>query len=103
MNEEGHLPEFLRPLFWDVDFDRLHIPGHEQYIIERILELGDAAEVRWMFQNFPREQIIQALRRGRSLSRKSAIFWASMFHVSRRSIRCLSRHSRQSFGPIWPW
>ncbi|MFN3763486.1 MAG: DUF6922 domain-containing protein, partial [Anaerolineae bacterium] len=44
MNED-RLPEFLRPLFWDVNFDRLRIPGHERYIIERILELGDVAEV----------------------------------------------------------
>ncbi len=102
-SEEGRLPEFLRPLFWDVDFDRLRIPGHERYIIERILELGDVAEVQWMFRNFPREQIIQALRRSRSLSRKSAVFWASMLNVPRRSIRCLSRRSRPSFGPIWPW
>lgn len=100
---EGRLPEFLRPLFWDVDFDQLRIPGHERYIIERILELGDVAEVRWMFQTFPRDLILQALRRSRNLSRKSALFWASFLEVPTRGIRCLSRRSRQLFGPIWPW
>ncbi len=39
-SEEGTMPEFLRPLFWDVDFDRLRIPGRERYIIERILDWG---------------------------------------------------------------
>ncbi len=100
---EDRLPEFLRPLFWDVNFDRLRIPGHERYIIERILELGDVAEVRWMFQNFSREQIVQALRRVRGLSRKSAIFWASILGLPRKEVRCLSKRSRQPFGPIWPW
>jgi hypothetical protein len=102
MSEEC-LPEFLRPLFWDVNFDQLRVPGHERYIIERILELGDVVEVRWMLQNFPRDQIIQALRRSRGLSRKSAVFWASMLNVPRRGIRCLSKRSLRQLGPIWPW
>lgn len=43
---ETELPEFLRPLFWDTNFDRLRIAGHEQYIIKRMLEFGDLPEVR---------------------------------------------------------
>ncbi len=102
MSEE-RLPEFLRPLFWDVDFDRLRVPGHERYIIERILELGDDAAVRWMFRRFSQDQIVQTLRRSRSLSRKSALFWADILNVPRKSIRCLSKRSLRPFGPIWPW
>ncbi len=30
--EKGPPPDFLRPLFWDVNFDRLRIPGHKRYI-----------------------------------------------------------------------
>jgi len=100
---EERLPEFLRPLFWDVDFDRLRVPGHERYIIERILELGDDAAVRWMFRRFSQDQIVQTLRRSRSLSRKSAPFWADILNVPRKRIRCLSKRSLRRFGPIWPW
>jgi len=102
MSEE-RLPEFLRPLFWDVDFDQLRVPGHERYIIERILELGDDAAVRWVFQRFSQDQIVQTLRDSRSLSRKSALFWADILNVPRKSIRCLSKRSLRQFGPIWPW
>jgi hypothetical protein len=43
---EGPLPEFLRPLFWEIDFDRLRLPERETYVIERVLEYGDLPAVR---------------------------------------------------------
>ncbi|HIE38203.1 MAG TPA: hypothetical protein EYH30_01215 [Anaerolineales bacterium] len=97
------LPKFLRPLFWDTNFDRLRIPGHERYIIERVLEYGDVAEVRWMMQCFPREQIVETLRRSRGLSRKSARFWSLVLDVPPEQMRCLTASSRQQPGRIWPW
>ncbi len=102
-SEGERLPEFLRPLFWDTDFDRLRIPGHERYIIERILELGDAPDVRWMFQHFPRKQIVRTLKTTRALSQKSARFWAFILEVPPEEVRCLSESFRQQFRQIWPW
>lgn len=100
---ETELPEFLRPLFWDTNFDRLRIPGHERYIIERVLEYGDVPEVRWMMQRFPREQIVETLRLSRGLSRKSARFWSLILDVPPEQMRCLTAFSRQQPGRIWPW
>ena len=100
---DQHLPEFLRPLFWDTNFDRLRIPGHERYIIERILELGDVPEVRWMMQQFTRQQVIQTLQTSRGISRKSARFWALVLNVPPEKVRCLTASFRQQPGRIWPW
>ncbi len=97
------LPEFLRPLFWDTDFDRLRIAGHERYIIERVLKLGDLPEVRWMMRRFPREQIVDALCRSRGLTRKSARFWALVLDIPPESVRCLATSSRRRPERIWPW
>ena len=97
------LPEFLRLLFWDADFDRLGVPGHERYIIERVLELGDVPAVRWLMQRFPREQIVEALCNSRRLSRKSARFWALVMDVPLEQVRCLSRSSHQGPERIWRW
>lgn len=100
---ETELPEFLRPLFWDTNFDRLRIAGHEQYIIKRMLELGDLPEVRWMMRRFPRQQIVETLRRSRGISRKSAHFWSLVLGVPPEEVRCLTASSRQQLGRIWPW
>jgi hypothetical protein len=96
------LPEFLRSLFWEVDFDRLRVPGHERYVIERVLEYGDLPEVKWMLGRFSRTEIAQTLRRSRSLSPKSANFWAFILGLPREEIRCLSTSFRQRPGRVWP-
>ena len=96
------LPEFLRPLFWEVDFDQLCVQGHERYFIERVLEYGDLPEVKWMMERFSGDEIVQTLRRSRGLSPKSANFWAFILGVPREEIRCLSTSFRQRPGRIWP-
>ncbi len=101
--EGERLPEFLRPLFWDTDFAQLRIPDHEQYIIERILELGDAPDVRWMFRHFSREKIAQIVKTTRGLSQKSARFWAFILDIPTEEVWCLSESFRQQFRQIWPW
>ncbi len=96
------LPEFLRPLFWEVDFDQLCVQGHERYVIERVLDYGDLPEVKWMMERFSGDEIVQTLRRSRGLSPKSANFWAFILGVPREEIRCLSTSFRQRPGRIWP-
>ncbi|RLC66094.1 MAG: hypothetical protein DRI48_05470 [Chloroflexi bacterium] len=99
---DERLPEHLRPLFWDTDFDRLRVEGHERYVIERVLEYGDVPQVRWMMRRFPKEQIAETLRRTRRLSPKSAHFWASILDVPIEEIRCLSASFRRRHREIWP-
>ncbi len=101
--DDAPLPELLHPLFWDTDFDRLRVTGHERYIIERVLEYGDVPEVRWMMRRFSREQIVEVLRRSRRFSLKSARFWAFILDVPPEEVRCLSASFRQQPGRIWPW
>ena len=101
-DDEAPLPEFLRPLFWEVDFDRLRVRGHERYVIERVLEYGDLLEVRWMLGHFSEKEIVQTLRHSRALSFKSANFWAFIFGVPSEQVRCLSTPFRQRPGKIWP-
>jgi hypothetical protein len=96
------LPDFLRPLFWDTNFDQLHVAGHERYIIERVLEHGDTPAVRWMLKHFTREQVVEVLRDSRRISRKSAGFWAAMLDVPAGEVRCLSTSSHSRRDVIWP-
>ena len=100
---DAPLPEFLRPLFWDTDFDRLCLSGHERYVIERVLEYGDVLEVRWMMRCFAREQIVQVLRTSRRLTRKSAHFWSFILNIPTEEVQCLSASCHQQPETIWPW
>jgi hypothetical protein len=84
-------PEFLRPLFWEVDFDRLHVLGRERYIIERVLEYGDDPAIRWLWRTFGPASIASVVRRSRKISHNTANLWALVLDIPREQIRCLSK------------
>jgi len=86
----GGLPDFLVPLFWDVDPASL-LPGHESFVIERILNYGDIPATRWMWQRFSDEEVISVLRSSRRLTRKAATFWALVYDVPVAEVRSLAK------------
>ncbi len=94
LDEGPPLPEFLRPLFWEVDFDRLRLSEHEQYIIERVLEYGDDPAIRRLQRTFSPKTIADVVRRSRKLSRNTATLWALMLDIPRDQIQCLSKPYR---------
>lgn len=98
---EDRLPEFLRPLFWEIDFDHLRLPERETYVIERVLEYGNLPAVRWLEKTFPPERIAQVVRHSRALSLRSANFWARMLGIPLEEVRCLSTSFQQKHRVIW--
>ncbi|MCX6559423.1 MAG: hypothetical protein NTZ26_02805 [Candidatus Aminicenantes bacterium] len=69
------VPGDLKRFFWDVDPAGLDLSRHKVYIIERLLEFGDGKAVRWLFENYTRDDIAAILESSRSLSLKSRKFW----------------------------
>ena len=65
----------LYPFFWDIDPTHLDIRKYKDYIIERLLELGDEKAVQWLFMNYTEREIRKVLFKSRSLSVKSRRFW----------------------------
>ncbi|QQR78677.1 MAG: nucleotidyl transferase AbiEii/AbiGii toxin family protein [Candidatus Moraniibacteriota bacterium] len=47
---------FRQSLFWDADPKRLDTEKNARYIIERVLDFGNAEEIRWLFQRYLSEQ-----------------------------------------------
>jgi hypothetical protein len=79
------LPESLRPFFWDVDFDRLDIQSNAFFIISRILEHGDEPSSTLLLCTYSEREIIQVVKTGRSLSRRSRNFWMIFFGIEDQS------------------
>lgn len=84
------LPDFLSPLFWDVDPASL-LPGHEWFVIERILNYGDIPAIRWMWRTFGDEAVVAVVRGSRRLTRKAATFWALVYGVPPEDVRSLAK------------
>ena len=96
-------PKFLKKYFWEIDFDRLDVEAHPQYILERILEYGDERAIRWMMRRFSRAEVADILFRFRSLSPKSANFWAVVFNVDKKKVLCLQKHYLEIRRAHWPY
>lgn len=97
------LPHFLKPYFWDVEFETIDFKKYRIYVLNRILEYGDESAVKWMWHNFKKSEIREVLSKFRGFSRKSAHFWAVILGIPRREVLCLKRHSSRGPKKIWPY
>lgn len=68
--------EQLRPFFWEIDLSKIDFEENKQYIIERILELGDSDAVQWLFSNVSLLDIKNTLEKRRRISQKSKNLWS---------------------------
>lgn len=67
---------FRRSLFWDVDPKTIDTRKHARYIIERILDLGNAEDIKWMWRHYRKPAIRKVFLLPRvQLHKKSKAFW----------------------------
>lgn len=97
------LPKFLNKYFWDVEFKNIHLQRHRVYILKRILEYGDEKAVRWMWKNFKKSEIKDALSNFRGYSQKSANFWALLLDIPKEEVLCLKMFSSKEQKKLWPY
>lgn len=97
------LPKFLRKYFWDTEFEKIDAQKRRIYVLKRILEYGNERAVKWMWENFKKPEIINALSNYRGYSRKSANFWALLLDISREKVICLKKSLPKKQKKIWPY
>ncbi len=51
------IPPTTRSFFQEYAFDKLDPTQHRELIIERLLAYGNRAEIRWLYQNYGKEQL----------------------------------------------
>ena len=96
-------PLFLKQYFWDIDFAKLDYRIHPRFVIERILEYGNEKAIRWMKQNFTKDDVAYVLFHLRGVSPKSANFWALIFGIDRKKVLCLQKHYLEIRKRHWPY
>ncbi len=85
------IPPNVWVLLWDVDRSKLSLSQHFKYIIERILEYGDIAEVKWMETHFSRTNIVDTLKHSKRISAKSGNFFRLIYDIPREDLECLRK------------
>jgi len=94
--EKTQLPEFLRFLFWDVEFEELEIKTHAILIIKRVLDRGNLSDIRWLVKTYGRDAIRKVVMETRDLARPTGNFWADILGLNKNQVACL----RKPYFPI---
>jgi len=76
------LPPTLKRFFWDTPVESIDRDAHKNYIIARILELGDEAAVEWLDHQYSKTDVRRVVRTSRSLSLKSSNYWKLKYKVA---------------------
>lgn len=74
--------KFRESLFWDVNPEDIDEEKHAIYIIERIMDFGNDAEVRWMWGRYPRELMHRISEKSRVLRGETRSLWQLMTKTS---------------------
>jgi hypothetical protein len=93
--KDHHLPEFLRSLFWEVEFSDVQLSSHKRYVVERILEYGDDRSIAWLRRHVAPNDIAEVVKSSRAISPNTASLWALVLDIPDEEVACLSTPSRQ--------
>ena len=87
--QDQHLPQQFSKYFWDVDAHQIDLRDKPHYVIERLLEYGNLDALKWTEKVYGKEEIKQVVCQSRRLSPKSANFYAILYSIPRKQIKCL--------------
>ena len=97
------LPKFLYRYFWDIKASKLDPQKRPQYVIQRLLEIGDEKAICWLRKNFSQKQIKETLYQSRQISLRTGNFWSLLLGLKREKIKCFQKGSHRTPHAIWPY
>jgi hypothetical protein len=74
-NDDGKLPEEMRFLFWDTDFDTLNFNVYPESIAVRILLYGDDFSLNYLNSKVNKEFIINLVNSNREIDAITKNYW----------------------------
>lgn len=69
------IPVRFKQYFWDIDFESLSLAENPDFILKRLLDLGDIDALKWIKERFSNEAIERLVLTSRDLSKKTVNFW----------------------------
>lgn len=78
------VPPSLAPFFQEYDITKLAPEKDAHTIIERVLQFGNRAEIKWLFMTYPQEQITLWIKRfgNERLPQPHRTFWKLVLGIN---------------------
>jgi hypothetical protein len=77
----ANMAKIDKKLFWDVKFKDLDYKKHVDFIIKRILELGDVQDYQFIQNKYGRKKIKEVAQKTKFIHKKNANFWKLVFSL----------------------
>lgn len=77
-------------LFWDVDPATLNLELQKNFIIERVLNMGNEKALKWLWQKYGPRTIYSTVVNSRRLTLKTARCWQNYFNLKEEQMQCFS-------------
>lgn len=89
----------LRRLFWDKPLRSVHFRQYPDWVIRRVLEVGNLADIRALNNLLGRSEVLRRAAGLRFTSKKTERFWASL--AEREGVQCTRKSSPPAAGISW--
>ena len=90
--EKGDFP-FSQYLFWNSPLEKIDIPKHKNYIIERVLSRGLLQDFYYLLQIYTNEEIIIAVKKSRVPDKKTVNFCSHYFRIPLNELHASSYYN----------
>jgi hypothetical protein len=67
-----------KSLFWDVNPATIDLKKNAQYVIERVLELGNDKEIQWVWKFYDKALLRRVVSKSRALRPRAKNLWTLM-------------------------
>lgn len=91
MENKIHITDFSAYLFRDVDSSSLNIEENADFIVKRVLELGQMTDWNNLKSYYGLDRIVEIAQSFRSLDPKAVSFLSTISFKPKESFRCYSR------------
>ena len=94
-------PIFNKRIFWDVVFDTIDYDAKANFVIERVFERGDVADIRNCRRYYGDEKITTALLNAKFLPEVTMYLASAVINKPLKDFRCYAL--RQSNPTLFPY
>lgn len=84
----SQIPPSLQPVLWSVNVNHLDLQRDKGYIIHQILNYGSFADLRWLLQTYPKDDVVDVF-----VNQPSKTYPKSVFHFVKNYILGLKDHN----------
>lgn len=91
------MPIELKKYFWDTEFEKLDLRKNMKYIISRLFCEGNLESIKWVKQNYTKEEIIETAKTSRRLNPITANFFKIVYDLKEEEMQYYRNNEKMNY------